>query len=288
MQENYTFEIISINRLETDPDQPRKDARNDSDLPRLMASIKKYGIEMPLSVVQMDDVIRIIDGHRRYAAAKQIGITEVPCRIYGKMSKGELESRRFEIQNNRRPWRPLERAGILNQIRKFLRFESNKQLAEHLYLSESLVANSLQLLNEKVEYLELMKEYGLSESYQMEFIRLKPKLRRIKELEIDEVIEIIFKKTKQKTIKTSRDYRRLGSLFKRATANEDALHWFLSNPDATVEELLLNTSRSSTSLYGENLTQAITERLQSKGTFDPQELTVLRQLADLIKQIPGT
>lgn len=285
MKNEYKFEVLPVEELETDPNQPRKRG-SDTDLPRLVASIQKYGVETPLSVVQTDDRIRIIDGHRRYAAARQVGLSHVPCRIYASMSRGELESRRFEIQNNRRPWRPLERAGIINQIKNFFRFTSNKELAAHLYVSESLAANSLQLLGEKVEYLEMMKEHGLSESYQMEFIRLKPKLRRIKEFEIDEIIEIVFKKTEQKTIKTSRDYRRLGSLFKRATANEDALHWFLSNSDATVDELWLRSSRSGVSLFAEELSKAVAERLQLGGSFDQRELAALDQLIELVEKVP--
>lgn len=283
MSDHYVFEIINIEQIQTDPDQPRKRG-NDSDLPRLVASIKKYGIEMPLSVVRTDDGVKIIDGHRRYTASRQLGLTELPCRVYEKMSKGELESRRFEIQTNRRPWRPLERAGILNQIKNFFRFNNN-QLSEHVHISESLAANCLQLLGEKLEYLEMMKEHGLDESYQMEFIRLKPKLRRIKEFEIDEIIEKIFQKTKQKTIKNSKDYRRLGSIFKRATANEAALHQFFLNPDETIGELIKNTSHSGISLYSEDLIKAIAEKMQKGETVDAQERIILQQVITIAQQI---
>ena len=201
------------------------------------------------------------------------------------MQKGELESRRVEIQTNRRPWRPLERAGILNQIKNFFKFVSNRELSDHLHISETLAANSLQLLGEKLEYLEMMKEYKLAESYQVEFIRLKPKLRRIKEFEIDEIIEKIFQKTEQKTITSSREYRQLGSLFKRATANEAALYQFFLNSDETVDELLRNTSRSGICLHAEDLIKSITEKISKATPLDNQEKNALKQIATLISQI---
>jgi uncharacterized LabA/DUF88 family protein len=137
-------------------------------------------------------------------------------------------------------------------------------------------------LGVKVEYLEMMKEHELEQSYQEEFIRLKPKLRRIKEFEIDEIIEKIFLKTKHKIIKNSKDYRRLGGIFIRATANEDALHQFFLNHDETVGELLKNTSHSGISLYGEDLIKAVTKKMQNGETIDSQEKKILEEVMAII------
>ena len=283
---NYVFEVISIEHIFPDVKQPRINARKDEDRIQLIASIKMYGIETPLAVIRTTaNEYTIIDGHRRYYSAKQIGLKKVPCRVYEKMSEGELESRRYEIQNNRKNWKPLERAGVFKAIRDFFQFKSNRELSDHLNISETLAANSLQLMGEQIKYLEMMASYKLPESYQTEFMRLKPKLRRIKEFEIEEIIGKIFEKVEHDVITTSRDFRRLGSLFKRGTANEEALHWFLSNHDETVEELLRRSSRSGVSLYAEDLMKAIAEKKQLGASFDPQEEITLKQLSALLAQV---
>lgn len=72
---------IPINRLFPHPDNPRKDL---GDLSELSASIKASGILQNLTVVPdepdtPDTDYTIIIGHRRYAAAKIAGLTELPC-----------------------------------------------------------------------------------------------------------------------------------------------------------------------------------------------------------------
>jgi hypothetical protein len=49
-------------------------------------------------------------------------------------------------------------------------FSSNRQLADHLGITEAVVANSLQLRKQKMDYIELMERYDLSESYRIEFV----------------------------------------------------------------------------------------------------------------------
>ena len=131
----------------------------------------------------------------------------------------------------------------------------------------------------------MMSAYGLAESYQTEFMRLKPKIRRIKELEVDDIINRIFEKVSQKTIKTSRDFRTLGDIFKKASANEKALYKFFSDPDETVKELMVRTSRSEISLNTEKLIMEITERKREGAVLNPEEDAVLKQLVKLLEQI---
>lgn len=74
---------IPINRLHPHPDNPRK---NLGDLSELAASIKENGILQNLTVVDDDPSeygsdYTVIIGHRRLAAAKLAGLTELPCVI---------------------------------------------------------------------------------------------------------------------------------------------------------------------------------------------------------------
>ncbi len=70
--------MISIDRLEPNPQQPRVEI---GDLAELVASVRERGILEPL-LVRPSDVggrFMIISGERRYRAAREVGLREIPC-----------------------------------------------------------------------------------------------------------------------------------------------------------------------------------------------------------------
>lgn len=224
----------------------------------------------------------IIEGHRRSICVGKLGDKTVWCRVYPKMGKGELESLRFELQNNRRSWRPLERSSSLQRIKSEMRFQTNKQMAEHLGMNESLIINSLQLSTIKMDYLEVMSNYQLPSSYHTEFVRLKPKIRKIREFEAHDIILKIFSKVQHKVITNAHDFRKLGRVFLRATANEEELYKFISDPDMTISELEQRTIQSGFSLHIEQVIQRVSSKRQEGVAFSSQERTFLEQLKQLL------
>ena len=70
-------ELVDINKVEPNKDQPRKSFNEDS-LIELSESIKQHGIVQPLVVMKRDDYFEIIAGERRWRAAKLAGLKEVP------------------------------------------------------------------------------------------------------------------------------------------------------------------------------------------------------------------
>ncbi len=68
---------IPLDEIETNPDQPRT---NVGDLTELARSIESKGVLEPLLVRPLGDGrYRIIAGERRFRAAMEAGLTEVPC-----------------------------------------------------------------------------------------------------------------------------------------------------------------------------------------------------------------
>lgn len=280
------FKQLPLSKIERDPQQPRRDFGTSGDENRLLVSIKDLGIQQPIAVSEVEpDRFIILDGHRRYICAQKLKLKTVPCRIYPKMSLGEFERLRFEIQNNRRPWKPLERSEAIERIKNANNMKTNKELAKFLHLSETLVGNSLQLRKEKLDYLELMERYDLPESYRVEFVRLKSKIRKIRNFEASEIIQIIFEKVQHSIIKSAKDFRRLGRIFLRATANEAELHRFLSDPDMTVSELMQRAQQSGFSLVIEELIQKVSKKRQEGTAFSSQEKDFLKQLRDLLGKV---
>src|SRR5215510_12945067 len=70
--------MIALDRLEPNPQQPRNDI---GDLEELVASIRERGVLEPLLVrpSQVGGRFMIISGERRYRAAREAGLREVPC-----------------------------------------------------------------------------------------------------------------------------------------------------------------------------------------------------------------
>jgi ParB family chromosome partitioning protein len=70
--------MIAIERLEPNPNQPRVEI---GDLTELIASIKEKGILEPLLVrpSEVGGRFMIISGERRYRAAREAGLRELPC-----------------------------------------------------------------------------------------------------------------------------------------------------------------------------------------------------------------
>ena len=70
--------LLPIDQIDPNPNQPRQVM---GDLAELMASISEKGVIEPLVVRQRGDRFQIIAGERRYQAAVQVGLRELPAVI---------------------------------------------------------------------------------------------------------------------------------------------------------------------------------------------------------------
>ena len=92
MERKPTLTTIAIEKLHPHPDNPRKVL---GDIDELADSIKANGILQNLTVVPMNDdwtEFTVIIGHRRLAAAKQAGLTELPCAVAKMTEKEQLST----------------------------------------------------------------------------------------------------------------------------------------------------------------------------------------------------
>ena len=132
--------MLSIDRIDPNPDQPRQQM---GDLSELMASIAEKGILQPIIVREQDGRYRIIAGERRYQAALQVGLTEVPATI---RKADESEAVELALIENlqRKDLTPFEEAEALAALAK--RFgHTHEELARRLGKSRTSVTESLSL-----------------------------------------------------------------------------------------------------------------------------------------------
>lgn len=138
---------ISINRITPNAEQPRKHFSQES-LHELGESIRQHGILQPLVVkpsVHTTGAYTIIAGERRYRAAKEVGIKEVPVIIH------EVELKEAFIlalteNMQREALNPFEEAQALYSLKEHFGF-TQEELAGTLGKSRSTIANLLRLMN---------------------------------------------------------------------------------------------------------------------------------------------
>ena len=100
---------LDINRIRTNPNQPRKYFDEDS-LKELAESIKNQGIIQPLTVEEIaPGEFSIVAGERRYRAAKMIGLEKVPAIV---MSFSDVQRIQVSLIENiqRENLNPIEEA----------------------------------------------------------------------------------------------------------------------------------------------------------------------------------
>lgn len=290
MEETSTsFAEIPIEYIYEDDDQPRENFGSEDDNNPLLVSMKLVGTGNAILVRKHDDTkFEIMDGHRRYRFAKKMGQRKVWCRVFPKIHKGEFALMRYHFQNVRRGWKPLERAEALVQIQEGRKLKTYKEIGDLVNLSESTVRQAMELRNLKLDHLALMERYGLTAAYRNEFVRLKPKLRRIKDIEPKDIVVNLFGRVQRKTIKSSKEFRTLGSIFSRASANESEIYRYLQNPEMTVADLERRCSTTGFSLLIEKMLQQVAGKRAASVPLSDHEEKGLEQLYRLLKASYGS
>lgn len=226
-EENVEKAIINIKLEEIyqHPDNPRKDL---GDLTELSDSIRKNGVMQNLTVIPghyitheewsemaaqykenpteelrnkmntihtgewLDEGYTLIIGHRRCAAAKLAGLTELPCRIVEDMSKKEQVSTMLEENMQRNDLTIYEQAQGFQMMLDL--GDTEEQIAEKTGFSKTTIRHRLNIAKLDQEQLKKKEQDG---NFQLS-------LKDLYELEKVEDIE-----TRNKILKEARDSRDL-------------------------------------------------------------------------------
>lgn len=135
--------LIRLSQIEANDKQPRKNF-DAAELDELTASVKQYGILQPLIVQKSGKKFRIIAGERRFRAAKQAGLKEVPViiRDYSGQQAAEIAI----IEN-------VQRAD-LNPVEEAMAYQTliddyglrQEDIAERVSKNRTTITNALRLL----------------------------------------------------------------------------------------------------------------------------------------------
>ena len=136
--------VVSIERLMEDPDNERKTFRNMDDL---IDSVRRHGIIEPITVTQEGEGYRILTGHRRFRAAKAVGLAEVEVLV---REPEESSTRRFKslISNiQRENIGALELAETLQSLLDAKAVPTQRELARQVGKSEQWMSGMLRILD---------------------------------------------------------------------------------------------------------------------------------------------
>ena len=135
--------MMRVSSIEPNRGQPRKKFDEES-IAELADSIKKYGILQPLLVQKQGDYYEIVAGERRWRAAKEAGLKEVPVVIkeYTKQQAMEIAL----IENvQREDLNPIEEAQAYQQLLQEFDL-TQEEIAERVSRSRTAITNCMRLL----------------------------------------------------------------------------------------------------------------------------------------------
>ena len=132
--------LIPIDQIDPNPDQPRQVM---GDLSELMASIAEKGILEPLVVRQRGERFQIVAGERRYQAAIQVGLRELPV-VIREVDENEMLELALIENLQRKDLTPFEEAEALHSLATRCGY-THEDMARRLGKSRTAITESLSL-----------------------------------------------------------------------------------------------------------------------------------------------
>ncbi len=168
------YRSLKIGSLQAGKYQPRK-AFAQEPLDELVASIREHGVLDPILVRAVGaQKFEIIGGERRWRAAKQAGLTEIPA-LVRELTDSQVALIALVENIQREDLAPLEVAQSLKQLMAEFKF-TQEQAADKIGRSRAAVANLLRLLGLPEAVKQLLAERRIDMGHARALVTLEPKL----------------------------------------------------------------------------------------------------------------
>ena len=169
---------LPLAKIEPNPDQPRK-AFDQVSLDELAESIRLHGVITPITVRkgEKDGYYQIIAGERRWRAARQAGLEDIPAMV---LEAEEDEVMELALIENlqRQDLNPVEEAqGYDALINRF--GMTQEEAAERVGKSRPAVTNALRLLTLSEPVLEKLKNGELTAGHARAILQLKTEKKQL-------------------------------------------------------------------------------------------------------------
>ncbi len=175
-KEEKEFTVIPVAFVEPNRHQPRKHF-DETELSALAESIKLYGVLQPITVKSENNgFYSIIAGERRWRAAKQAGLKDIPARIVQFSPREELEIALVE-NLQRADLNPLEEALGYQKLMTDYRL-TQEDVSGKVGKSRSAVANALRLLTLSDTICALLRDGIISSGHAKALLLVKDAQKR--------------------------------------------------------------------------------------------------------------
>lgn len=258
MEKEKKIENILLSKIFPDEKQPRKNF-NALRLADLRKSIKTHGILSPLFVEKRKDNYLLVDGERRYRAAKDLKMKMVPVVVTEDQSDTQRLVQQFHLQEQHEGWSSVEKAQAVIRLSDELKMSVHK-LAELLSLPRRTV-------EEYVAYSKLLsvKQFTKSE-IPLHFVTCIMSLRRFTKKVVLEVLEKEFTHDEEKKlelaiiarikvgeIRTREDVNKIRDSVKQ---NPKDIYKFIEDSNMTANALFLKTKAQVARFYRRSVQNA--------------------------------
>ena len=168
------LETLAIERVSPNPDQPRKHFAPQA-MKDLTESVRLHGVLQPLFVRKKDADYIIIAGERRYRAAKEAGLTEVPAIV---LDVDDATASEISLIENiqREDLSPAEEARSYETLMKTFSW-TQEELAKKIGKSRSYVANALRLLKLDPLFLDALTKNLITANQARSLLMVPPENR---------------------------------------------------------------------------------------------------------------
>lgn len=204
---------LKLSQIEPNHEQPRKDF-NPELIQELADSMKQYGVLQPLLVQKKGDHYEIIAGERRWRAAKEAGLKEVPVviREYTKQQTMEIAL----IENvQREDLNPIEEALAYQQLMQEFDL-TQEEIAARVSKNRATITNSMRLLKLDRRVQEMLVQgqissghartlLGLEDGEQQYQVSLKIIKDRLSVREVEKLVKLMNKPKKEEKKEEERD-----------------------------------------------------------------------------------
>ncbi|SRR6266542_316246 len=311
MEVKNKLKDIPVERIGPNADNPRIYFRQE-ELDNLLISVKKHGIQVPISVYQDGDNYIIIDGERRWRTSKKLNLKTIPAIIQAKPSELENLLMMFNIHSLREQWDLFTIANKITKVIDLLAKSLNKapneiELSEYTGLNRSTIRRCKLLIELPDKYKEsIKKELEIPKSKQKLtedfFIEMENSLKTVRRNfpevveDIDQIRDNLISKYRKGIIKNLVDFRQIGKLatahknvqYEPAKSKRALLKVFADNHSSIVDVYnstvgSLYTEKRFISAIENTILQI--ENLSDSERKDPDVIDALKRLTSSINQI---
>jgi ParB/RepB/Spo0J family partition protein len=274
---------LTIDSIVPSDNNPRKSASfSESNLASLRASIAEYGVLQPLIVQPYSKgMFKLIEGERRWRAARLDQIQELPAIIVNHVSDHDEVEVMFHIHQERRPWQIVEEARAIHRLLETNGHIPKHEMARRLNMSPTTLNERLILIDSGETVLTDVASGKLEPKAVVHASQVSRLLERHRSDLVqqlggrEQVNEKLLDKARGRGKGVAEELKRLKNDIPEPDVTDAALHAYVTKPELTVKDI----ERDVTSVPIKLATGRLRKRLA-------QVIADVGELATDVSQIP--